>query len=413
MNPGNSPFAPNRLAPAETFIGRERPIAKLLAMVRKARRGKLQVGWIAGEHGVGKSSLAALVGLLAERNEKAVRAHVRLGSAQRIQELPAEALSQLLKDNENKSWGRSLWRAFDNGRIENSGPYGAGIRLRLADKEQAAALRDFADIMAQLVNRAGSGKSDRKVLLLILDDIEDLAADPEFADWLMRLAGDAANGAARFPVCLLFVCTETCLYDAMESATANNVPGKRAKKQALLPTVRLQPWTLSESAAFFRTVLKRRNVVLSNNGIKPIARYCGGLPLLAHEIGDAVWRQAKNKKVTPEEMFHGIVEAGDAVKRRFLKSELVRELQSRRYRSILKKLTAHDDIVGVEFSRKELQEVETLSVAERKGLDNFLNRMRKLGAVVPSRERGRGFYRFASHLYKAYFQIETMRARNR
>jgi len=413
MNPENSPFAPNRLAPAETFVGREQPIAKLLAMVRKARRGNPQVGWIAGEHGIGKSSLAALLALLAERNEKAVRAHVRLGNARSVRELPAEALSQLLTDNDNKSWGRSLWKALGNDRIEKIGPYGAGIRLRLSDKELATALRDFAYILAQLVKKAGSGKSDRKVLLLILDDIEDLAADPEFTDWLMRLAGDAANGTAHLPICLLFVCTETRIYDAIDRATADGAPEKRAKALASLPTVRLEPWTLSESAAFFRAVLKRRNVVLSNNGIKPLARYCGGVPLLAHEIGDAVWRQAKSKKVRPEEMFHGIVEAGDSMKRRFLKSELVRELQSRRYRSILKKLTAHDDIVGVEFSRKELQEVETLSVAERKGLDNFLNRMRKLGAVVPSRERGRGVYRFASHLYKAYFQIETMRARNR
>ena len=38
---------------------------------------------------------------------------------------------------------------------------------------------------------------------------------------------------------------------------------------------------------------------------------------------------------------------------------------------------------------------------------NFLNRMRKLGAIVPVKEGERGVYRFPTYLHRIYFSIEA------
>ena len=55
--------------------------------------------------------------------------------------------------------------------------------------------------------------------------------------------------------------------------------------------------------------------------------------------------------------------------------------------------------------------LKELSPQEIKVLDNFLNRMRKLGVIVPDVERGRGAYQFTNQLHALYFWIEAQRAR--
>jgi len=55
-----------------------------------------------------------------------------------------------------------------------------------------------------------------------------------------------------------------------------------------------------------------------------------------------------------------------------------------------------------------LSETIGLSSSEKKALNNFINRMRKLGAILPDEDSGRpGEYRFPSLLHRYYFYIEA------
>jgi len=49
--------------------------------------------------------------------------------------------------------------------------------------------------------------------------------------------------------------------------------------------------------------------------------------------------------------------------------------------------------------------MKTLTSSEKKGLDNFINRMRKLGALVPGLSGERGVYQFATRMHKIYFML--------
>ena len=65
-----------------------------------------------------------------------------------------------------------------------------------------------------------------------------------------------------------------------------------------------------------------------------------------------------------------------------------------------------DRFPSMEFDRAELR--HRLPDAERRVLDNFLRRMRKLG-VIETDADARGRYRFVNRLHALYFRIDAVR----
>ena len=61
------------------FVGRHEAIERLCGLVRTANRGKFRIGFITGERGIGKSSLASFVRRLCEREGIGTGCHVYLG----------------------------------------------------------------------------------------------------------------------------------------------------------------------------------------------------------------------------------------------------------------------------------------------------------------------------------------------
>ena len=79
MTPESSPFRPGQPVPAELFVGRHEAIERLRGLVRAADRGVFKTGFISGERGIGKSSLASFVRHLCERESRVTGCHVYLG----------------------------------------------------------------------------------------------------------------------------------------------------------------------------------------------------------------------------------------------------------------------------------------------------------------------------------------------
>jgi len=201
MNPDSSPFTPGKPAEAEFFTGRKKQIEELLAMVRTAKKQGLQVGWISGERGMGKNSLASIAGHLAERDEKAIVAHVHLGGAKELRELARKTHLQLLKDNQIQKWGKALWDKFGKD-IKQAGIF--GIKWELSETADTLPMREgaFPDALRHIVETAGG---DREVLLLIFDGINGLANNPKFSHWLKNMVdGEVTSGKNNNPVCLIF-----------------------------------------------------------------------------------------------------------------------------------------------------------------------------------------------------------------
>ncbi len=394
MNPEHSPFTPNQPVNADFFTGRIDQIEELLSTIRKAARGNLQVGWISGERGIGKSSLAAFVGLLAERKEQAISAHVHLGGVQTLEEMVRETHLSLLKDNQSKSWGKSLLGMFKD-KIKQIGLFGVELKLEMSNEELAATANSFAISLGHIVNEAGS---DRKVLFLILDDINGLADTPRFAHWLKSMVDSTATSGTRAPVCLIFVGLE----ERLDTMMKNNPSVGRVFR----PVIHMKPWSQPEGEEFFQNAFNKRDVSIAKKNIKFLAEHSGGLPTVAHEIGDAVWREAENKTIGGNGCLIGIFDAAESIGNRFIEKEVIQALQSKQYRSILNKI-ANSLVGGIVFSRKELRSLKTLTPTERKALDNFLRRMIKLGGIVPVKNGEPGMYHFPTHMHGIYFFLRS------
>lgn len=104
MNTESSPFLPGQVAPVEFFIGRSAQIEQILGMVRASKRGRFRIGFLAGERGIGKSSLAALVRWVVERDEEVAGCQVYLGSAQSPRDMLRRTYAALLKESVGRPW---------------------------------------------------------------------------------------------------------------------------------------------------------------------------------------------------------------------------------------------------------------------------------------------------------------------
>ena len=135
--------------------------------------------------------------------------------------------------------------------------------------------------------------------------------------------------------------------------------------------------------------------------MQELGLFTGGLPVPAHEIGDAVWRTARYPSIKDEEVTKGIITAAEMIGRKLLEPQVFNAIRSERYRSILSEIAG--ERVRLRFTRSEI--LQRLTGTDRDVLDNFLRRMRKLGALEVDPDV-RGGYRFPNYLHASYFYME-------
>jgi hypothetical protein len=191
------------------------------------------------------------------------------------------------------------------------------------------------------------------------------------------------------------------------------IPERRHSLVALQPSlarvfdlVEIEPWSDDETREFFGNAFSKASVTVDPDALDDLVRYAGGLPVLAHEIGDAVYKADDDERIDARDAWLGIVTAADIVGRKHLEPGVFQAIRSQRYRAILRKI-ADPDPFNVQFKRSDL--ISALGDDEQRVLDSFLRRMRELGVIVPDPDGGRGAYRFDNRLHYLYIWIETQR----
>jgi AAA+ ATPase superfamily predicted ATPase len=394
MDPEHSPFTPGQPVPIEFFVGRVGEINQLRSLVRAACRGQFRVGFVAGERGIGKSSLVSFLRHLVERDEGVAGAHVFLGGVDTLPEMVRRTFDRLLKDSLERPWHQKIRELFGK-HVRQIGLFGISVELELAEPDLGSLVNGFAPSLRRLLEQL---QGERKALLLILDDINGLARSAEFANWLKSIVDEVATSGAGLAACLLLVGLEE---------RRRELIGLQPSLARVFDLVEIKPWSKEETTDFFRKAFGQRKVDVEQTALGIMVRFSGGLPVLAHEIGDAVWRVAAGSPVKEHEASRGVVDAAEVIGRKLLEPQVLQAIRSQRYRSILRKLAAHP--LRLTFRRADL--LKALSPEEKKVLDNFLTRMRKLGVILPDAEGGPGAYRFSNQLHALYFYIEAERAK--
>lgn len=394
MRPESSPFTPGQPVPIEFFVGRVNEIERLRSLVRASISGKFRIAFVSGERGIGKSSLVSFVRHLSERDEGVASAHVFLGGVDTLTEMVRRIFDRLLKESVEKPWHKKIRDLFGQ-YVKQVGLFGITIELQLESPDLESLVNGFATALNKLLIQL---KDQRKALLLILDDINGLAATQEFANWLKSTVDEIATSGNKFEVCLLIVGLEERRQQLIQH---------QPSLARVFEVIEIQPWSEEETRQFFSNAFEKAGVRLQKEALDAMTEYTGGLPVLAHEIGDAIWRIAEGPEITFDEAIKGVWNAAQIIGQKLLEPQVLSAIRSQRYRSILRKLAVR--LQGQTFKRADL--LKSVSEEEKKVCDNFLNRLRKLGVILPDKEAGPGAYRFSNQLHAVYFKIEAIRAR--
>ena len=392
MNLESSPFRPGQPVPLEFFIGRITEIKRLHSMVKASTQGRFKIGFISGERGIGKSSLANFVRRLSDGECNTAGCHVFLGAVQELNEMVRKTFDQLLKESMDKPWHRQVAEFFGN-RIRKVGLFGFSVELNLEDSDLSILTQNFVPSMRHLLDKL---KGQKDGLLLILDDINGLAASAEFANWLKSTVDEISISEQQIPLCILVVGLE----ERRQELVATQPSLAR-----VFELIDISPWSDEEATEFYQSAFQSANAKIEKAELDTLVHFTGGLPVLAHEIGDAVWRAAQSLEINKGEIDEGILNAAEIIGRKLLEPQIFSAIRSERYRSILRKMAGEPQM---RFRRAEL--ATRLTNQEVKVMDNFLQRMKKLGAINTDPDV-RGGYKFPNLLHALYFTIESQRAK--
>lgn len=390
----SSPFTPGLPVQVDFFVGREAQIGLLRKKVRRATSGRLEVGFLIGERGIGKSSLASFVRALSERDEHVLGLHTLLGGVNTLEEMVRSIFERLLKEGVGTPWQEKV-RGFFGNFIREVGLFGISVEFEAPERDLRRLAHDFTPVLRNLIDRL---KDDKKGILLILDDINGLARSANFANWLKSLVDEIATSQKPIPFCLLLV----------------GIEERRQSLIALQPSlarvfdlVEIPAWSDHESQAFLRNAFSRVRMEIDEPALDTLVGFAGGLPVLAHEIGDAAFNVDTDGRIDDDDAIGAVIGAADIIGRKHLQPQVFQAIRSQRYRRILRKLA--ETPVEAQFQRGSV--LKRLTKEEIKVFDNFIRRMEKLGVVAKDTEGGPGAYRFTNYLHRLYFWLEAKRAK--
>lgn len=389
-----SPFTPGQPVPPELFTGRQHEVEELSAYAEAAAHGRLQVAFLSGERGIGKSSIASFVRLMSQHRYNLVSVQAFMGGANSVEEMVRRVFDRIVKVGQDKTWFDKVRDLFDR-HIHTVDVFGVrvGFQPSKADLEK---LTDNFDIaLHTLIEKL---KPEKTGFFIVLDDINGLASSLEFAHWIKSFVDSVATAHTTLPLFVLLVGLEDRRRDLINL---------QPSLSRIFHLVEIKPWSTAESREFYRRAFKAAEIAVDDDALEYMIKYAGGLPMLAHEIGDAAFRLDDDGRISAEDALAAVISAADIVGRKHVEPKVFEAIRSKLYLRILQKIPLN---LGEVFKRSDL--LEHLDEAEASVLDNFLRKMRDIG-VLAQDSHGPGWYHFTSSLFFVYFLSEAVRSRTR
>ncbi|MCZ7586273.1 MAG: ATP-binding protein [Deltaproteobacteria bacterium] len=309
MTSAYSPFSPGRPVDPEYFVGRTREIEHLLQRVEESfHRRRIQVVFLYGERGIGKSSLSGYLAALAEEKHQAIAVQTNLGRVKSLDETVRLVFERLINRKEFNNWLRTLKGGLRNA-VEEIDLFG----LKVSFKPPAGAVRQLVEHFPyQLKEAFGKAAGGHRGVLLILDDINGLAANEEFANWLKGVVDDVSVNRIDLPACILLVG-----YDERRQQLIRLQPSLAR----VLDAVEMKTWSDEEARDFFAGAFRSVDREIEEPALGAVVRASGGFPVLAHEIGEAVFYAGDAPTIELRQALDGVYNAAEVVGKKIRRYE--------------------------------------------------------------------------------------------
>lgn len=394
MNKENSPFTPGSPVRAELFVGRSEQIEELIRYVGQISSGKQENVFLAGDRGIGKSSLASFLRYYVGTQKNILGIHVFLGRVSTLEGMVHHIFEQVLKETKGQAWFEDIAKLF--GRyIREVGLFGISVSFTPPEQDLKELVRKFPEALSNLLKKI---KEQREGLFIVLDDINGLVEKAEFANWYKSFVDEVATQYKDFPVFIMLI----------------GLPEKRDILSNLQPSlmrifrvVDVEKLSDKEVEQFLSQAFDSVGIKVKTEAMKLMVQFSSGLPLLMHEIGDAAFWTHKDGIIDEEDAIQGVLTAAEKVGEKYLDPKVYRAIRSARYRSILRKLG--EIPLSRNFKKRDVE--ARLNESEKRVFHNFLRRIRELGVIETDIEKERGAYRFVNEIYPLCIWMESKRYR--
>ncbi|MFB3788837.1 MAG: BREX system ATP-binding domain-containing protein [bacterium] len=387
---GESPFHPGQPVPVDLFVGRQNEIDRINRAAGQVVYGKPQAVYIMGEYGIGKTSLARLVRVMAEADAGLCGFHVMLGEKNSLDGLAMATVEAILQSDAVRQSTSSKIRDFVSMYIGEQTLFGMTLRLDKLKKDAPSIQQGFLPFLRSIHQSLGLRY---KGLILILDEINGIASQPEFALFLKRLVDENAVSGAPVPL-LLIVCGTQERYGEI---VKHHRPVERIFDIALIEAM-----SQEERSSFFDKAFQKVNMQVDKEAMPILCDFSGGLPRLMHLLGDNAFWISQQNIVDESTARKAVIASAEEVGRKFVDQQVYKDLRSENYRSILKKLALFD--FSLEFKKSDI--AKQLNEEEKKKFNNFLQRMKKLDVLGPGKNRGE--YKFRESLTRLYIYMKSI-----
>jgi len=385
-----SPFTPGSPVPVELFVGREEQIKEIFRYLNQTEKGRLENIFLSGERGIGKSSLGKFVREWAEEKKNFLTVHVFLGGVTTLEELVRKIFEGILKETKKENWFDKISGLFGK-YIKDVGLFGVSVGFNPPRDRLKEIVNNFPEALHNIIVKINTEKNG---ILIVLDDINGISKESDFANWYKSFADTIATHYDKFPVLLMPV----------------GLPEIRDQLGDFQPSllrifrvIEIKKLSEEEVEGFFKKSFDKVNLRVDPQALKNMVRASSGLPILMHEIGDAVFWINEDNVIDSNDTLFGILTATDNIGKKYIDPKVYRAIKSPRYISILRKLSKIE--FGYMFKRKEI--MPYLNEKEKKAFDNLLKKLRETGIIILDGERGRGAYKFTNFLYYMYMLLES------
>jgi len=234
--------------------------------------------------------------------------------------------------------------------------------------------------------------SDKKGLLIIIDDINGLSDSEEFVDWYKKFTDTIAVNNLNLPAYFLLAGYPE-KYDTLVQ--------QEESFGSIFHHDHIGDLTDEEVTDFFTNTFKNEKIEIEPSAMKVMIKLSSGLPLMMQQIGESVFWVNDNDIITEEEALKGSIGAANEIGNKQIKP-ILNQIRSDNYEFILEKLV--DENLHT-FKRSQLKNIINKSDGVIK---NFLTRMVELGILESTGHKNSGTYKFSNTIYYIYFYIKSI-----
>lgn len=391
-----SPFFPGQPVPVEFFVGRADQVNRILQRgAGQVAGGKPVSIFVEGEYGIGKSSLVTFTQRLAEKRYKLLPIYVTLGGCKSMDDVAARTVESTLKAGGHESTTGEKLRNWLAKYVGEQGLFGFKINLQAlrTDAPDFSSPQGMLEFFAEAIRRL----SDEGVvgIFLVFDEINGIVGDPGFSMFLKSFVDE--NGVRREPVPLLLALCGTD--DKRREMIQRHEPVDR-----VFDVIHVDAMSDPEMDEFYLSAFKSAGIGVTPEALMLLRVLSAGLPKIMQMLGDSAYWIDRDGSIDLDDMGQAAIATAEDVGRKFVDQQVFNTLRSEKYQSILD-IIGQQDPLEMSFVRGDI--MDSLSLAQQKVFDNFLQRMQKLNVI--RRGDRKGEYVFNVLMVRYYIYITAQR----